>query len=220
MQGQKTRGIQKKKQGKQQTGFETQFVAGTNWVCLEEGSLGLSFRHLPRDPSRTANLPRKRRRRQQEPELPDLAWKSQTSFSQTSATTRNRGWRVAEKDFLSSKFTCLVRSRANWQCKNLMYIGCTRSLQGGRTLRKDVFLPSKHLLSAFYKTLPSKNPSKNPCPYWKPSQAPSKNPSKKPLLLKNLLRTLLRGVRLHDPLGVYPSIAKTGLSISCPQGGL
>ena len=33
--------------------------------------------------------------------------------------------------------------------------------QGGRTLRKDVFLPSKHLLSAFYKTLPSKNPSKN-----------------------------------------------------------
>ena len=33
--------------------------------------------------------------------------------------------------------------------------------EGGRTLRKDVFLPSKHLLSAFYETLPSKNPSKN-----------------------------------------------------------
>ena len=33
--------------------------------------------------------------------------------------------------------------------------------KGGRTLRKDVFLPSKRLLSAFYKTLPSKNPSKN-----------------------------------------------------------
>ena len=32
--------------------------------------------------------------------------------------------------------------------------------EGGRTLRKDVFLPSKRLLSAFYETLPSKNPSK------------------------------------------------------------
>ena len=62
-------------------------------------------------------------------------------------------------------------------------IGCT---QRGRTLRKDVFLPSKPLLSAFYKTLPSKNPSK------------------KHLLLENLLRTLLRRVWLHDPLGVRP----------------
>ena len=34
--------------------------------------------------------------------------------------------------------------------------------KGGRTLRKGVFLPSKRLLSAFYKTLPSKNPSKKP----------------------------------------------------------
>ena len=33
--------------------------------------------------------------------------------------------------------------------------------EGGRSLRKDVFLPSQHLLSAFYKTLPSKNPAKN-----------------------------------------------------------
>ena len=33
--------------------------------------------------------------------------------------------------------------------------------EGGRTLRRDVFLPSKHLLSAFYETLPSENPSKN-----------------------------------------------------------
>ena len=32
---------------------------------------------------------------------------------------------------------------------------------GGRALRKDVFLPSKHLLSAVYETLPSKNPSKS-----------------------------------------------------------
>ena len=36
-----------------------------------------------------------------------------------------------------------------------------RPPRGGRTLRKDVLLPSKHLLSAFYKTLPSKNPSQN-----------------------------------------------------------
>ena len=67
-----------------------------------------------------------------------------------------------------------------------------------------MFLPSKHLLSAFYKTLPSKNPSKNLVfTLKKPLQAPSKNPSKKHLLLENLLRTLLRSVRLHDPLGVH-----------------
>ena len=41
-------------------------------------------------------------------------------------------------------------------------IGCT---QRGRTLRKGVFLPSKHLLRAFYDTPPSKNPSKNLCLY-------------------------------------------------------
>ena len=39
-----------------------------------------------------------------------------------------------------------------------LVLGCTRR---GRTLRKDVFLPSKHHLSALYKTPPSKNPSKN-----------------------------------------------------------
>ena len=37
--------------------------------------------------------------------------------------------------------------------------------EGGRTLRKGVFLPSKRLLSAFYNTPPSKNPSKNLCLY-------------------------------------------------------
>ena len=37
--------------------------------------------------------------------------------------------------------------------------------KGGRTLRKSVFLPSKHLLSAFYDTPPSKNPAKNLCLY-------------------------------------------------------
>ena len=35
---------------------------------------------------------------------------------------------------------------------------------------------------------------------------PSKNPSKKALPLENLLRTLLRSVRLHDPLGVRPTV--------------
>ena len=69
-----------------------------------------------------------------------------------------------------------------------------------------MFLPSKHLLSAFYNPPPSKNPSKNPCPYSNPYKAPSKNPSKKALPLKNLLRTLLRSVRLHDPLGVHPTL--------------
>ena len=69
-----------------------------------------------------------------------------------------------------------------------------------------MLLPSKHLLSAFFKTLPSKNPTKNQaCLYRKPLQAPSKNPSKKHLLLENLLRTLLRSVRLHDLLGVHPT---------------
>ena len=63
---------------------------------------------------------------------------------------------------------------------------------------------TKHLLSAFYKTIPSKKPSKNPAFAEKPLQAPSKNPSKKHLLLENLLRTFLRSVRLHDPLGVHP----------------
>ena len=81
--------------------------------------------------------------------------------------------------------------------------------EGGRTLRKGVFLPSKRLLSAFYITPPpSKNPSKNPCLCWNPYKVPSKNPSKKALPLKNLLRTLLRSVRLHDPLGVRPKFGR------------
>ena len=65
--------------------------------------------------------------------------------------------------------------------------------------RKDVFLPSKHLLCAFYE-IPSKNPSKNLVFTENPYKAPSKNPFKKHLLLENLLRTLLRSVLLHDPL--------------------
>ena len=61
-----------------------------------------------------------------------------------------------------------------------------------------MFLTSKHLLRAFYKTLPSKNPSKN-LVFLKTLQAPSKNPSEKHLLLENLLRTLLRSLLLHEP---------------------
>ena len=72
--------------------------------------------------------------------------------------------------------------------------------QGGRTLRNDVFPPSKHLLSAFYKTLPAKNPSKN--------LIFTENLCRRllrtlHLLLENLLRTFLRSVLLHDPLGVH-----------------
>ena len=74
--------------------------------------------------------------------------------------------------------------------------------KGVCTLRKGVFLPSKQLLSAFYKTLRSKIPSEN-LVFW-PLQVPSKNPSKKHSLLKSLLRTLLRSVLLHDLLGVHP----------------
>ena len=54
-------------------------------------------------------------------------------------------------------------------------------------------MPCKRLLSAFYKTLPSKNPSKN--------LVFTENP------YRRLLRTLLRSVRLHDPLGVRPIFA-------------
>ena len=86
-------------------------------------------------------------------------------------------------------------------------VGCTR--RGTCTLRKDVFLPSKHLPSVFYKTHPSENPSKNLVFTENPLQAPSKNPSKKHLLLENLLRTLLRSVLLHDPLGVHLSAPKS-----------
>ena len=45
----------------------------------------------------------------------------------------------------------------------------------------------KHLLSAFYTTLPSKDPSKNPCPYRNPYKA------------RRLLRTLLRRTSFKEP---------------------
>ena len=54
--------------------------------CLEEGCLGLPG--VFPDISWTALFLRTWRKRRQEPELPDLAWNSQTSFFQTSATTR------------------------------------------------------------------------------------------------------------------------------------
>ena len=53
--------------------------------CLEEGCLGLPG-VLP-DIFWTGVFPRKWRKRGKEPELPDLAWISQTSFFQTSAAT-------------------------------------------------------------------------------------------------------------------------------------
>ena len=93
-------------------------------------------------------------------------------------------------------------------------VGPWGAREGGRTPRKDVFLPSKHLLSAAYKALPSKKLVFTETPY----KAPSKNPSKKHLLLENLLRTLLRSVLLHDPLGVHPSpklcIRPTGFTLT------
>ena len=90
--------------------------------------------------------------------------------------------------------------------------------EGGRALRKGVFLPSKHLLSTFYNTPPSKNPSKNLCLYSNPYKAPSKNPSGKHLLLENLLRTLLRSMRLHDPLAVCPISLVSQASLLSKKG--
>ena len=80
-----------------------------------------------------------------------------------------------------------------------------------------MFLPSKHLLSAFKKTLPSKNPSKNLAFTKNPYKAPSKNPSKNHILLENLLRALLRSVRLHDPLGVHPNYGSAFPTSEIPE---
>ena len=90
-------------------------------------------------------------------------------------------------------------------------------IQGGCTLRKDTFLPSKRLPSDFYKMLPSKNPSKNLVFAENAYQVPSKNSSKKHLLLENLPSTLLRSVLLHDPLGVHPlgNLLRTFLRTAC-----
>ena len=53
--------------------------------------------------------------------------------------------------------------------------------EGGRRLRKDVFLPSKNLSTFFYEMFPFKNPYKNPVFTENPLQAPSKNSAKKQL---------------------------------------
>ena len=75
----------------------------------------------------------------------------------------------------------------------------------GASKKGRVNLPSKHLLSAFYKMFPSNNPSKNlVCILKTLTGTPSKHPSKKHLLLESFLRTLLKSVLLHDPLGVHP----------------
>ena len=78
--------------------------------CLGEGCLGVPG-VLP-DVFRFAIFPRKRRKRRQEPELPDLAWNSQTSFSQTSA--------IFLKWFEANSCT---RSAAN--CRKLLETMCT-----------------------------------------------------------------------------------------------
>ena len=69
-----------------------------------------------------------------------------------------------------------------------MVLGCTR--RGSGTLRKDVFLPSKHLLGAFYKKLPSKNPSKKLVFAENPYRRLLRTLLKKHLLLNNLLSVL------------------------------
>ena len=59
--------------------------------CLEERMSGTSRRfprHFWSGKFWKCNFPRKWRKRRQEPELPDLPWKSPTAVSQTSATTR------------------------------------------------------------------------------------------------------------------------------------
>ena len=86
-------------------------------------------------------------------------------------------------------------------CATPMCVGCTRRGSYSAKGRVSAF---RHLLSAFYKTLPSKDPSKN---------LPSKNPSKKHLLFENLLRTLLRSVLLHDPLGMPDLCVASSTSI-------
>ena len=52
------------------------------------------------------NYPGKLRKKQQEPEHPDLAWNSQTSFSQTSATTRFVSQNVFVVKMLNTKILC------------------------------------------------------------------------------------------------------------------
>ena len=62
-----------------------------------------TFRRSLQDISWTAIFPRKRKRRRQEPELPGLAWTSQTSCSQTSAATRISivAWNVQSRSNIS-----------------------------------------------------------------------------------------------------------------------
>ena len=74
---------------------------------LEDGCLRLPgvFPNI----SWTAIFPRKWRKRQQKPELPDLAWNSQTSFSQTSAAFWVRPFcRNPQTWILWRKFWCVA----------------------------------------------------------------------------------------------------------------
>ena len=81
--------------------------------------------------------------------------------------------------------------------------------EGGRTLRRGVFLPSMCLLDSPFLEPLLRTLLRTLSPFKSHCETPSKNPSAKNLLessLENLLRTLLRSVLSHDPLGVRPTL--------------
>ena len=75
-----------------------------------------------------------------------------------------------------------------------------------RTLRKDVFLPPKHLISAFYEMLLAKSPSRNLVFTENPYRRLLKPPFSEALALKESFKNPSKSrVLLHDPLGVHPT---------------
>ena len=59
-----------------------------------------------------------------------------------------------------------IKPLLSWQFRTTVWNHGLQTLdRGSRTLNNDVFLPSKHLLGAFYDNSASKNPSKNFCLY-------------------------------------------------------
>ena len=106
--------------------------------CLQEGCLGLPG-VLP-DIFRTAIFTRKWRKRRQEPELPDLAWNSQTSFSQTSATFLQWNW--AHRVSRARVEQCLVRRPGAYESLlelNSGFVSATHGaqLETPKILRRD-----------------------------------------------------------------------------------
>ena len=84
------------------------------------------------------------------------------------------------KIYVYVPFSCLRQCIGLGRTQHIHNCQYQGAREGGRSLRKDVFLPSKHFLSGFYKTLPSKNPSN------KLSLVYNEDP------YRRLLRTLLR----------------------------